>query len=107
MSYDTHPAVAEVSAARLARSEGRCAGYLSRIDAARAEGPARDGVGWPDLADGVAACAGEERDRLVHGGGPSIGIFTAYNAGSRPTSLTSPTRRSSVESSSRRTGWRR
>jgi phosphogluconate dehydratase len=79
MGYDVHPAVATVTADLFERSASRRAGYLERVEAARAAGPARDAVGCSNLAHGVAACAGEERDRLARGRGPSVGIVTSYN----------------------------
>jgi phosphogluconate dehydratase len=79
VGYDVKPAVAEVTEAIAARSEGRRGDYLRRIEAARARGPAREALGCSNLAHGLAACGAEERRRLAESPGPSIGIVTAYN----------------------------
>lgn len=79
MKYDAHHVVAEVTEAIAARSAASRAGYLERLEAARSQGPTRDALGCSNLAHGIAACGAEERHRLASGGGPSIGIVTAYN----------------------------
>jgi phosphogluconate dehydratase len=73
-----HPAVEAVTARIVARSSETRADYLSRMEAARREGPARAGLSCSNLAHVIAA-AGEDKPQLAAVGWPNIGIVTAYN----------------------------
>jgi len=76
---DIHPTVADVTDRIRARSRGSRAAYLDRIERAAGEGPNRRHLVCTNLAHGFAACGAEDKTALSGGGGPNIGIVTAYN----------------------------
>jgi phosphogluconate dehydratase len=53
--------------------------YLDRIEQAIARQPRRKALGCANLAHGFAACNAHDKDMLRNGGGPNLGIVTAYN----------------------------
>jgi phosphogluconate dehydratase len=73
-----HPVVERVTARIAERSRGSRDDYLSRMDAARTQNPARARLSCGNLAHGFAA-SGEDKPVLrgLHNG--NIGIVTAYN----------------------------
>jgi phosphogluconate dehydratase len=73
-----HPVVERVTARIAERSRGSRDDYLSRMDAARTQNPARARLSCGNLAHGFAA-SGEDKPvlRALHNG--NIGIVTAYN----------------------------
>ncbi len=79
MTADLHPAVAALTERIAARSAAGRDAYLSRLEAARAAGPAREALGCSNLAHGLAACDPGERARLGGERGPAVAIVTAYN----------------------------
>ena len=62
-----------------ARSEKTRAAYVKQMRDAAAEGPHRSSVSCGNLAHAAAACSADDKKRLAKGGGPNIGIVTAYN----------------------------
>ncbi|MEE2693137.1 MAG: phosphogluconate dehydratase [Pseudomonadota bacterium] len=53
--------------------------YLAQMRAAAGKGPHRARLSCGNLAHGFAACGPDEKKELARGGGPDIGIVTAYN----------------------------
>ena len=54
-------------------------GYLRQMRAASSQGPQRSHVSCGNLAHAAAACTVGDKKLLAKGGGPNIGIVTAYN----------------------------
>ncbi len=71
--------LAEVTERIIARSRPLRAAYLARIAAAAGGAPHRQALGCANQAHGFAACAPGDKAVLRTGGGPSLGIVTAYN----------------------------
>ncbi len=55
------------------------AAYLRQMRAAASEGPHRSSVSCGNLAHAAAACSASDKKALAKGGGPNVGIVTAYN----------------------------
>ena len=55
------------------------AAYLRQMRAAASEGPHRSSVSCGNLAHAAAACSPADKKALATGGGPNVGIVTAYN----------------------------
>lgn len=53
--------------------------YLKSMRSAAGEGPRRASLGCGNLAHAAAACSAHEKKLYAKGGGPNIGIVTAYN----------------------------
>ncbi|HBK92904.1 MAG TPA: phosphogluconate dehydratase [Parvularcula sp.] len=53
--------------------------YLSQMRAAASDGPQRAALGCGNLAHAAAACSPQDKKLIAKGGGPNIGIVTAYN----------------------------
>ena len=53
--------------------------YLRQMRAAASEGPHRSSVSCGNLAHAAAACSAGDKKALAKGGGPNVGIVTAYN----------------------------
>ena len=73
-----HPVIAEVTQQVADRSRVARTEYLARMAAARMAGPARRHLSCSNFAH-VFAAAGADKPALRAGGGPNIGIVTAYN----------------------------
>jgi phosphogluconate dehydratase len=73
-----HPVIAEVTQQVADRSRVARTEYLARMAAARTAGPARRHLSCSNFAH-VFAAAGADKPALRAGGGPNIGIVTAYN----------------------------
>ena len=73
-----HPTLEKVTARIVARSRGPRAAYLEMIDRARHSGVNRPTLSCGNLAHAFAA-SGEDKPTIRTGGGPNIGIVTAYN----------------------------
>ena len=61
------------------RSEASRAAYLQRIDKAAAAGPSRQALSCSNLAHGIAACSGDDKQALASAATPNIAIVSAYN----------------------------
>ncbi|MFN0023703.1 MAG: phosphogluconate dehydratase [Parvularculaceae bacterium] len=55
------------------------AAYLRQMRAAASDGPQRASLGCGNLAHAAAACSPADKKLIAKGGGPNIGIVTAYN----------------------------
>ncbi|MFN3959115.1 MAG: phosphogluconate dehydratase [Parvularculaceae bacterium] len=53
--------------------------YLKSMRSAAGEGPHRASLGCGNLAHAAAACSAHEKKLYSKGGGPNVGIVTAYN----------------------------
>lgn len=53
--------------------------YLRQMRAAASDGPHRAALGCGNLAHAAAACSPQDKKLIAKGGGPNIGIVTAYN----------------------------
>jgi phosphogluconate dehydratase len=73
-----HATIARVTARIEARSLHSRTQYLDRMQAAAAAGPARSHLSCGNQAHAYAAM-GDDKDALVAGRAPNIGIVTAYN----------------------------
>ena len=73
-----HPTLEKVTARIVERSRSQRAAYLDLIDRARHNGVNRPTLSCGNLAHGFAA-SGEDKAAIRTGGGPNIGIVTAYN----------------------------
>ena len=73
-----HPVIAEVTQQVADRSRVARTEYLAGMAAARTAGPARRHLSCSNFAH-VFAAAGADKPALRAGGGPNIGIVTAYN----------------------------
>ena len=73
-----HPTIAAVTARIIARSRDSRAAYLSQIEHARGQGPARGSISCSNLAHGFAAAA-EDKPELRGLRRPNIAIVTAFN----------------------------
>lgn len=74
-----NPTVERVTARIRERSRASRAAYLERIEKRAAEGPARRDIGCGNLAHGVAACPGADKQQLAQSDAPNIAIVSAYN----------------------------
>ena len=72
----THPTVKKVLARIVARSAATRHAYLAKINRAREETPP---LSCGNLAHSCAACAPGEKQIILAGSTPNIGIVTAYN----------------------------
>ena len=61
------------------RSDRSRSAYLKQMRAAASKGPHRSNVSCGNLAHAAAACSIADKKALAKGGGPNIGIVTAYN----------------------------
>ncbi|MEM6897582.1 MAG: phosphogluconate dehydratase [Pseudomonadota bacterium] len=73
-----HPTIAKVTDRIIARSREARSTYVSRMEAAAAEGPRRAHLTCGNQAHAYAAM-GEAKETLADGRAPNIGIVTAYN----------------------------
>jgi phosphogluconate dehydratase len=73
-----HATIARVTARIEARSSQSRTQYLDRMQAAAAAGPARSHLSCGNQAHAYAAM-GDDKEALVSGRAPNIGIVTAYN----------------------------
>ena len=71
--------VARVTDRIVKRSESSRTDYLNQMRAAASKGPHRSNVSCGNLAHAAAACSVADKKALAKGGGPNIGIVTAYN----------------------------
>lgn len=76
---ELNPVIASVTARIRTRSAARRRRYLDLIEAYDASKPARLKLAEANRAHGFAACPAHDKDVLMHGRWPSIGIVTAYN----------------------------
>lgn len=53
--------------------------YLAQMRDAARNGPQRSSLSCGNLAHAAAACSPEDKKRIAKGGGPNVGIVTAYN----------------------------
>ncbi|MEK7265882.1 MAG: phosphogluconate dehydratase [Pseudomonadota bacterium] len=53
--------------------------YLRQMRDAASKGPQRASLSCGNLAHAAAACSPEDKKRIAKGGGPNVGIVTAYN----------------------------
>ena len=53
--------------------------YLAAMRAAAGDGPHRASLGCGNLAHAAAACPPNDKKLLAKGGGPNVGVVTAYN----------------------------
>ena len=74
-----NPTIGAVTERIRARSEKRRRRYLDLIDAYDASVPARTRVSEPNQAHNSAACPVHDKQMLLGGKWPNIGIVTAYN----------------------------
>jgi phosphogluconate dehydratase len=74
-----HPRLAEITARIEARSAASRSAYLSRVAAARGNGPSRARLGCANQAHGFAACAPGDKAALAASAARSLAIVTAYN----------------------------
>jgi phosphogluconate dehydratase len=74
-----HPRIAEVTARIAERSLATRADYLSRMQAALHQGPARAQLACTNLAHGFAAADAPDKPQLKSGRWPNIAIVSAYN----------------------------
>ncbi len=74
-----NPTVAAVTEAIRERSRDTRAAYLTRMQAARDQGPSRRRLSCGNLAHGFAACGAEAKQELAGNKRPNLGIVTAYN----------------------------
>jgi len=70
--------IAAVTDRVVARSRDARAAYLDQIARAASDGPRRAHLACGNLAHAYAAM-GDDKDSLAGGGGPNLGIITAYN----------------------------
>ncbi len=74
-----HQVLTEVTRRIIGRSRASRERYLGRIDSAGETGPNRTSLSCSNLAHGMAACGKTQKDDLMGGVTPNIGIVTAYN----------------------------
>jgi phosphogluconate dehydratase len=74
-----HPVLAEVTERITSRSAESRSAYMTRMAAARLEGPARGDLGCANFAHGAAACGAEEKAHLRGAVRPNVAIVNAYN----------------------------
>jgi phosphogluconate dehydratase len=74
-----HARIGEVTERIVKRSHDGRSRYLERIRKAGETGPTRKKLGCANLAHGFAACGPTDKERLMSGDEPNIGIVTAYN----------------------------
>jgi phosphogluconate dehydratase len=74
-----HPRIEEVTERVRARSRAPRADYRERIARARDVGPRRAGLACGNLAHGLAACAADDKAKLIGDVVPNLAIVTAYN----------------------------
>ena len=74
-----HPRVHEVTERLIERSRATRAHYLAMIRAAASDGPARAKHQCANFAHGVAACSGEDKQRLRLMDSANVAIISAYN----------------------------
>ncbi len=74
-----HPRLLEITERIAARSRATRAAYLAQIDEAARHGRRRGHLGCANQAHAFAACGPTDKQRLVEGHTPNIGIVTAYN----------------------------
>ena len=74
-----HPTVDRVTDRIRERSREKRSAYLRQMRAAASDGPQRSHVSCGNLAHAAAASSPAEKFQLARGGGPNIGIVTAYN----------------------------
>ncbi|NNL55801.1 MAG: phosphogluconate dehydratase, partial [Woeseia sp.] len=74
-----NPTVAKVTRRVREKSIASRAAYLAQMQAARDEGPARTTLSCSNLAHGMAACGGGDKNILAGDKVPNIAIVSAYN----------------------------
>lgn len=74
-----NPVIEEVTRRIQERSKKTRSAYLTRIEAARQEGPARGTLSCSNLAHGFAACGSDTKAKLSGNTVPNIAIVSAYN----------------------------
>ena len=74
-----NPIINEVTQRIIERSQQTRADYLSKIDAARIQGPYRGTLSCGNLAHGFAACGAEDKASLTSMVKANVGIVTSYN----------------------------
>ena len=74
-----HDTVAAVTERVTARSQAPRGAYLDMIRRAAERRPSRRDLGCANFAHAFAACSAHDKDKLVHGEAPNLGIVTAYN----------------------------
>jgi phosphogluconate dehydratase len=79
MTSRVHDILAKVTARIETRSKARRQRYLDLIAARRSAEPARLRLAAANQAHGFAACPAHDKDILMNGRWPNIGIVTAYN----------------------------
>ncbi len=74
-----HDTVARVTDRIEAKSRRTREAYLRQMRAVASDGPQRTALGCGNLAHAAAACSAQDKKLIAKGGGPNIGIVTAYN----------------------------
>ena len=74
-----HSTIKEVTERISARSRETRAGYLARMDEARAQGRMRGHLTCGGLAHGIAAAPQADKAQIRSGAAINLGIVTAYN----------------------------
>jgi len=74
-----HDTVARVTDRIAQKSRSSREAYLRQMRAAASDRPQRSSLGCGNLAHAAAACTPQEKKMIARGGGPNIGIVTAYN----------------------------
>ena len=74
-----HDTIARVTDRVRERSKDLRSAYLAQMGAAASEGPHRSNISCGNLAHAAAACPVDDKKLIAKGGGPNIGIVTAYN----------------------------
>ncbi|MGV6800895.1 MAG: phosphogluconate dehydratase [bacterium] len=74
-----HDIVRRVTDTIVERSDKSRATYIAQMQAAEETGPERALVSCGNLAHAAAACPAADKEKLLTGTGPNIGIVSAYN----------------------------
>ncbi len=74
-----NPTIESVTERISRRSRDSRARYLERIEQAAATGPSRRSLPCSNLAHATAACGTQDKESLIAGAVPNIGIVSAYN----------------------------
>lgn len=74
-----HPKISEITNRIIARSKNSRANYLSMIERHKTEKPHRARLSAANQAHTYAACPALDKQELIGGKWPNIGIVTAYN----------------------------
>ncbi|MGF1543556.1 MAG: phosphogluconate dehydratase [Parvularculaceae bacterium] len=76
---ELHPTLRAVTDRVRERSRRTREAYVGQMRAAAAQGPHRSSVSCGNLAHAAAASSAADKLRIAKGGGPNVGIVTAYN----------------------------